>query len=824
MGSKPRVIVCATAYHPFVGGAEIAIQEVAQRLSGRFDFFVLTARTARFLPRREQRPEATVIRLGFGTRFDKWLLPFLIPYYVISDLRLPKFASSANSGASPVGSQDIGFRPNLLLWGMDISQGSLGAAAVKLLLPRIPFVLTVQYGESPEHLRRGRGGWIRRGFRMMLGRADRVTAISSYLSGVVRAYGYCGPAAVIPNGVDVAKFQNPSPIQSGTKTQTKHVEANVFASTVQSNANEGKTIITVSRLVPKNGVDILIDAIAEVKKEIPNVRCVIIGDGPERANLESRITKFGLYNSVRIQGAIPHEEIRSRLHAADIFVRPSRSEGMGIAFVEAMASGLPVVGTAVGGIPDVIEHVKTGLLARPDDARDLARQIIRLMRDPARAQEMADAGRKKAARDFDWDVIARAYGETFAEELSVKKRVMIATGLFPPEIGGPATYSMLLVDCLPQRGIGIRVVPFRWVRHLPRAARHLVYFLRVLSACRGSDVVFAQDPVSTGLPAMVAARVLRKKFLLKIVGDYAWEHFQIKNEKRKMKNGDAASPTVDEFQRRRYDVKTEIRRFIERLAARRAHAIIVPSEYLKSIVMQWGVPQERITVIYNAFETPLAFPSKEETRMLLGVSPNAFQIVSVGRLVPWKGFEALIRAMAIVREEIPAARPVRDFISNGARLTIIGSGPQEAALRRVIAKEHMAGVVFLAGALPHDLVLRHLRAADLFILNSSYEGFSHTLLEAMAMEVPVMASDAGGNSEIITDGATGRLYPRCDARKVAEEILHLYRRPEDRERFARAGRAALGRFSTEIMLASTAALLWKSDFNSVSSPMEVGLP
>lgn len=742
---KTTIIVCATAYRPLVGGAEIAIQEVARRLSADFDVIVLTARMSRRVPRRDVYPEARVVRLGWGFSGDKWLLPILIPFHIISnfEFRYSKF----------------------ILWGMDISQGSLGAWAAKIFRPRTPFVFTIQYGESDAYLRHGRGGLIMRGFKRMLASADRVTAISVFLEALARETGYCGSAEVIPNGVDTRRFQ--------ADDHTRY----------KGQGTKYKTITTISRLVEKNGIDILIDAVAEVKKKMPDVRCVIVGDGPERKKIESRIKNHGLEGTVRMEGEVAHEKLPEYLSQADIFVRPSRSEGMGNAFVEAMAAGLPVIGTAVGGIPDIITHEKTGLLVRPEDAQGLADAMMRLLTDSGLASRIAAAGMEKARRDFDWDAIARRYAAIFTEEIHVQKRVLVATGLFPPEIGGPATYVKLLTDILPAHGIGLRVVPFRSVRKLPRIVRHLAYCIKLIAGSRGRDVIHAQDPVSVGMPALMAARLTGRTFVLKVVGDYAWEQYQ---------RHASSAVSLEDFQKGRYDIITEMRRRIERFVAVSAHRVIVPSNYLKSIVVHWGVSEKNIAVVYNAFVIPRAVPAREEARVALGTPPDAFQIVSIGRLVPWKGFDVLIEAMALFLQTVPQAR-----------LVILGSGPEESLLRQKIADADLAAVVSLGGNTTHDDVLLHLSAGDLFILNSSYEGFSHTLLEALAMGIPVLVSDAGGNREIIEDGVNGRLYHRRDAASLADEIMRLFGDQKLCQQYAAAGSATLQRFSIERLGAAT---------------------
>jgi glycosyltransferase involved in cell wall biosynthesis len=778
--AKPRIFAFTTAYYPFIGGAEIAIQEVAKRLAREFDFFILTARFRRSLARREIRPEGTIIRLGLGTRFDKWILPFAALFYFIWDLgRKPiawlptgearEFAEGANFGiwnfAKPRG---------FALWGVDIGQGGFAAAFLKSIFPRMPFILTLQYGESEERLHYGRHGINLWAFKRMLRRTDYLTAISTYLLDLARRYDYCGPAEVIHNGVAAAKFQIPR-LPIGGQANPK------------SQIQKSKTIITVSRLVEKNGVDILIRAVAEVKKTIPDVRCRIIGDGPAKAGYQSLVTNYQLEANVIFLGEILHEEIPKYLHQADVFVRPSRSEGMGNAFVEALAAGVPIIGTPVGGITDIIEDGRTGLLVRVDDPRDLAQKVIRIFSDSRYGDTLARAGLEKISEKFSWGYIIAQYRVIFRRALEVKKNVVIATGLFPPEIGGPATYGKLLSDELPQRGISVRIIPFRSVRGLPKGLRHLVYFVKILAASRGADAVFAQDPVSTGFPAMLAAKLLGRRFIIKIVGDYAWEQGAARFD---------VTETLDEFLGRKYGWRVEFLRRCQSFAARGASRIIVPSVYLKNVVICWGIPAEKILVIHNAFVPPVTADTKEEARRRLGITRDALIIVSAGRLVPWKGFKELIEAMPMVRREIPSAL-----------LFIIGSGPEEKGLKAAVSALRLDDAVVFTGGVAHEKLLLYLRAGDLFLLNSSYEGFSHTLLEAMAMGIPVAARKVGGNTEVTNKGEAGVLYERNDSDTVSRVIRSMYADPHLLAENAAKGIAAAGRFTKEAMIEKTAGLL-----------------
>src|SRR3989338_2155072 len=297
------------------------------------------------------------------------------------------------------------------------------------------------------------------------------------------------------------------------------------------------------------------------------------------------------------------------------------------------------------------------------------------------------------------------------------KNILICAGIYPPDGCGPATYSKLLFDELPKWGAGADVLNFGKVRHLPKIIRHIAYFFKALKMGKKADVIYAQDPVSVGLPAMLAAKILRKKFILKVVGDYAWEQFQQKSEIRNPKSEtNPKFKTLEKFQTEKFDIKTELRRKIQKYVAQNAYKIIVPSNYLKNIVLKWEIGEDKIKVIYNAFEAPALGKTKEELRKKLGLSGTV--LISAGRLVPWKGFNKLIEIMMETIKEI-----------SDAKLYIIGSGPECEALELKVKSLKLQDKVILTNQLAHKDTLEYLKAGDVFVLNTGYEGFSHFLLE-----------------------------------------------------------------------------------------------
>lgn len=326
-------------------------------------------------------------------------------------------------------------------------------------------------------------------------------------------------------------------------------------------------------------------------------------------------------------------------------------------------------------------------------------------------------------------------------------RLVIAAPLYPPEIGGPATYARLLEESLPEHGIEVSVVPYALVRRLPRGIRTIAYFWKLVGAFKGADIVLALDPVSTGLPARLAAYVRRVPFAVKIVGDYAWEQGRQRFGMKK---------NLDDFLHDRdLPFPVLLFKYVQTFVAKSSRVVIVPSEYLKRVITFWGVPAGSIEVVYNAVEREDAEPFEDAddvTRPL---------IVSVGRLVPWKGMSGIIDAVEEVRKTVPTAT-----------LIIAGDGPDREQLERY-ATSRLPEHCLFTGALSHADTMSLIKSADMFVLNSTYEGLSHLLIEALSLKVPIIATRAGGNTELITDEVNGLLIPATDTKALSAAVHRL---------------------------------------------------
>ncbi len=358
-------------------------------------------------------------------------------------------------------------------------------------------------------------------------------------------------------------------------------------------------------------------------------------------------------------------------------------------------------------------------------------------------------------------------------------KLVLATPLYPPEIGGPATYAKALVEGLPARDIEVEVVKFSDVRRWPNVLRQVAYCFKIFGHARHADTILALDAVSVGWPALFANIFLRKKFVVKIVGDHIWEQGT-----RRFGIVD----TLDDFPRFswRWNPYLWFLRGLQFLVVRGADKIIVPSEYLKKIVMKWGILAEKIEVIYNAVPVDEIGKVPEMVSML----PRPL-VVTAGRLVPWKHIDGVIDAI----EHIPHAS-----------LAIVGDGPDRAALEKR-AQEKLSGRALFTGQLSHADSLATIKSADIFVLNSSYEGLSHLLIEAQALGVPTIATNVGGNPEVITDEASGLLVPVADTGALVSSFKRVLEDTNLRARLGATAKESASRFSQEAMLSRTSDVL-----------------
>ena len=366
-------------------------------------------------------------------------------------------------------------------------------------------------------------------------------------------------------------------------------------------------------------------------------------------------------------------------------------------------------------------------------------------------------------------------------------KVVIATGLYPPEIGGPATYAAMLAQELPSQGIEVALVPFGWVRHYPRGVRHLVYAWKLWRESRGADLFYALDPISVGLPTRLVAALRRKPYLLRLGGDYAWEQGRLRFGVTKSLDTHHDNPSD-------WPWRVKVLAKLQTYVARHAAQVVVPSRYLKDIVSRWGIDPRHVSVIYSALYPIEVSETRDQLRHRLQYSHPT--LISAGRLVPWKGFRTLIRVVAELREQYP-------HIS----LIIAGDGEERPALQDLVAELKLTDHVRFMGSLSKEALGASIKAADVFVLNTAYEGLSHQLIEVMDIGTPVVTTAVGGNPELIHDGVHGFLVPYDDAPALRDAIMRVLNHPESRDRIVQSARGRSKEFARDRVVADIVALL-----------------
>lgn len=365
---QKTIVVFSTAYLPLVGGAEVAVKEITDRLP-EYRFVLFTAKIQPGLPTRELRGAVEVRRVGWGLGlFDKFLLVWWAPLLALR------------------------VRGVACVWAIMASYGGLAARIFCMVRPRARLLLTLQEGDSEEHIysRMRFAKWM---FSSLFRRADHIQAISNFLAQWARRMGAKCPVTVVPNGVDLNVF-------SIRLTPEQRAKVRALCGVPDT----ARIVVTVSRLVEKNGVQDLLESVAFLPD---SYHLVIIGSGELDAVLQHRVKEQNWNNRVHFLGTLAHAEIPSYLAAADVFCRPSRSEGLGNVFLEAMAAGAPVVATPVGGIPDIVSDKKTGLMCEPGNPRDIAQKITVVVEDAALREQLVRAGQLAVAQDYDWQVVAQ---------------------------------------------------------------------------------------------------------------------------------------------------------------------------------------------------------------------------------------------------------------------------------------------------------------------------------------------------------------------------------------------------------------------------------
>ena len=367
-------------------------------------------------------------------------------------------------------------------------------------------------------------------------------------------------------------------------------------------------------------------------------------------------------------------------------------------------------------------------------------------------------------------------------------RVLIVTGIFPPDSGGPATFVPHLAEALKRRQHEVCVItlsdvsdnsdsqyPFALIRirrSTPRLIRVCNVALQLIKLGRRVDVVFVNG---LAFESAITKFINRKPIVQKIVGDFAWERATQKGW---------TDDELEAFQTSDSGWKVELLKRLQRWWVRRADRIIVPSDYLASVVQGWGIPRQKITTVLNA-----VMPGKSADTVQ---KCDTMRIITIGRLVKWKRVDLIIEAIEKIQ---------------GVELMIVGDGPERATLERLAENLKVDTRIEFLGQMPHAQISDLLTRCHALVIASTYEGLPYVAVEAMGMGVPVIGTRAGGTPEVVQDGLNGKLVPPNDCESLVAALRAFVDDPSERGRLAEGALRSSLKFDFQTMVSSVEAVL-----------------
>ncbi len=352
-----RVVILSAFLSPYRSGAEAMVEEVSARLGDQYEITIITSRLDRALPKEAvlDGSNVRVVRVGIGASVDKYLFPLL-------------------------GALAVRKRCPAIVHAVLESYAGLALVLCRFFCPRSRRILTFQSTNTSFML------------DSMHRKAQKVTAISKALIERAAKYGRTD-VTLIPNGI---------PLKLITEAMQFHQKI------------PGR-VLFVGRLEKMKGIDTLLRAfsIACADPSVPeSVHLHIVGRGSQRDALKALSTELGLHERVTFVGHLPAAKVYDEYAQAQIFCGLSRSEALGNVFLEAQTAGCAVVATNTGGIPDIVQDGKTGVLVAPEDSGAAAHWLIRLLTDQPFFAALSGEACKDKER-YDWDVIAQKYAEVY---------------------------------------------------------------------------------------------------------------------------------------------------------------------------------------------------------------------------------------------------------------------------------------------------------------------------------------------------------------------------------------------------------------------------
>lgn len=578
---------------------------------------------------------------------------------------------------------------------------------------------------------------------------------------------------------------------------------------------------TVGRLAREKDHATLFSAFRKVLEANVNAELAIVGGGELESELKDLSRQLNIHTHTKFLGF--REDALEIIKTFDVFVLSSRMEGISLTLLEAMAAGKPVVATAVGGNPEVVEEGKTGLLVSVSDAEQMAQAILRIAHDQNLAESFGTAGRKRVEEKFNLhDMVSdycRIYNSLIHCDINFSSpspnpspnpshQGKGINNLYDSSLPHPtetakcsqvirSTPKILVFtnvfrrDFEPQKGQSI-------LEQLKRLKDH--FDIRIISArgihplVKGNRAGAPPKTISHGFEIFQPTYFTLPKIGVLTAGydyyltvlplvDRLYRHFPFAMILAYWTYPDGCAASLCA---RRFKVPLLIRprgsdiniyrqnpflKYLLKTTLSRADRIIPVSRDLQDKIRMLGVSEEKLSFLANGIDTQDFYPrDSKECRQKLKIPLDRHVILFIGNLIKIKGIEYLLKAI----QKLDTADHQR------LSFYLIGSGKLEAQILQLTAKLRYLKI-HLIGEVPRCRLPLWMNGADLLCLPSLNEGCPNVLLESLACGLPVVATQVGGIPEIINSDRLGILIPPKDADRLAEAMRQALSHAWDKE-------------------------------------------
>jgi glycosyltransferase involved in cell wall biosynthesis len=642
------------------------------------------------------------------------------------------------------------------------------------------------------------------GYKRVIGRTlDRFTRATIGNSEAVKQYlvrkGLSrDKVRVVYNGVDPDRFEAP---------QTPHATKAELGIPLHH-----AVVLLLARLEPQKDPRTFLQAAAMVAEAVPAVSFLVVGGGSLEGELRREAEALGLGDRIVFTG--PRRDVARLLAACDVSVISSVKEGMSNTIMESMAAGRPMVATRVGGNAELIEPGETGFLVRARDAMGIATAVQRILEDSSLAKAMGSQAKARIAQRFSVDAMVRAT-QALYDEVTVTYRnarraeaedsagttptVALVASQFPRNVDA---YFLREIAAVAARGLRVTIFSLRDfdgdVVHAEAKPflRDTVYvpFLWSWRIWRAQASFLARRPVRYvgALGAILAGCLTRPRALVRALATFPKsvyfatlvERDGIGHVHANWASHPATSAWVMSrltdvpwsFAGHASDIYIDNAMLAEKIRA--AKFVITctrhNNDFLVSVAGADTAP--KIAVCYHGVDLEKFRPGPRS-------SDGVFRILTAGTLRECKGLPDLIEAARLLAERGVAFE-----------CTIVGDGPERAMLERLIGRAGVADRVRITGFLSQEDLIPLYRQASVVALpalSESHFGIPNILLEALAVETPVVCTRLPSLDEVIQDGREGLFVPERDPRALAAALERLAREPATARAMGRAGRLSI---------------------------------